>query len=129
MVYYAKPFPKAVGLSLLCGLLLDLMSSEFRFGIITLTAVATTLLLYAQKKHFFEDKPLAFSLFTAVISAVFFAIHLCLVYCLDRGAPITAALMVMPLLDGLYAFLWFTCPLKLYKYVKKRGWRKVDDPA
>lgn len=134
LTYYAKPFSKAVGISLFCGLLLDLFSSEFRFGVMTLSSVATTLLLYSQKKHFFEDKPLALSLFTMVISTAFFVVEICLVYLFDRDIPITLATfcidgIFMSAIDGLYAFLWFTCPLKLYKYLKKKGWRKIDDPA
>jgi len=30
-------------------------------------------------------------------------------------------LVLMPFLDGVYAFLWFTCPLSLILYFKKYG--------
>jgi hypothetical protein len=132
-VYYAKPFEKALRWAVLCGVIFDFMASEHRFGIMTLTAVVTTFLLYAQKKHFFEDKSLAFLLFSAATSATFFAIQFTLITLLDKGLHMTAwrfclDLAVMALLDGLFAFLWFTCPIKWYKQVKKR-WKRKDDPA
>lgn len=132
-VYYAKPFEKAIKWAVLCGVILDLVASQYRFGIMTLAAVATTFLLYAQKKHFFEDKSLAFVLFSAATSAVFFTLQCTLALLLDKGVPMTAGrfcfdLVFMSLVDGAFAFLWFTCPIKWYKYIKKR-WKKVDDPT
>ncbi len=128
LAYYTAPFSKSLWISLGCGVILDLISSEFRFGLMTLTWALTTLLVYKQKKHFFEDKPLALSLFTAVIAAVSTTLELTTIYLFDRGLSISFAsacidTLLMSAVDGLYAFLWFTCPLKLYKYIKKVGWR------
>ncbi len=126
MVYYVSPFSKALWISVGCGYLLDLISSEFRFGIYSLTWVLTTLVLFSQKKHFFEDKPVAFSIFTGVISAVSTALQIVLIHLFDRGIPFSILdVIVMPIIDGMYAFLWFTCPLRLYTYIKKIGWRNV----
>jgi len=92
--------------------------------------VLTTLVLYPQKRHFFEDKPLALSIFTAIISSVLTILQFILVHLFDRGLPfsiLTALtdIVLMPIVDGLYAFLWFTCPIKLYIYTKKVGWRNL----
>ena len=70
IVFYVAPFSKALWISCGCGLILDLLSSEFHFGVHALTWIATTALLFHQKRHFFEEKPVAFSIFTAVISSV-----------------------------------------------------------
>ena len=130
LAYYTAPLSRSLWISLGCGVILDLISSEFRFGLLTLTWVVTTLLIYKQKKHFFEDKPLALSLFTAVIAAVSTAVQLTLISCFDRGLPVSflsscTDTLLMSAVDGLYAFLWFTCPLKLYKYIKRVGWRRL----
>ncbi len=130
LTYHATTLSKALWISLACGLILDLISSEFRFGLSTLTFVLATLLLYAQKKHFFEDKPVALSLFTAAIAAVLTLLQFILVHLFDRGIPFSALTIVtdvifMSVVDGLYAFLWFTCPMRLYIYIKKVGWKKL----
>jgi hypothetical protein len=48
----------------------------------------------------------------------------------DRGISFSALSfltdgIVLPLLDGVYGFLWFTCPMRLYIYIKKVGWKAV----
>ena len=130
LTYYAATLSKALWISVGCGLILDLISSEFRFGLYTLTFVLATLLLYSQKRHFFEDKPLAFSLFASVIAAVLTFLQFILVHLFDRGVPYSALtlftdVILMPAVDGLYAFLWFTCPIRLYIYIKKVGWKNL----
>ena len=124
-VFHRVRFYKALWISFFCGLLLDLFSSQFRFGLFAFSHVATTFLFYKQKKHFFEDKALSLSLFTAFLSA-FLSLFLFLL-CI-RNEQITASFstffssfIVMPCLDALYAFFWFTCPISLYAYFKKHG--------
>src|ERR1700722_1061302 len=70
LLYNKCSFIKALWISSLCGLVIDLLSSEFRFGIHALNCCLTTLLLYKQKRHFVEDRSLALSLFTVLISIV-----------------------------------------------------------
>ena len=128
LVYHAATLSKSLWLSLICGVILDLISSEFRFGIYTLSCVIATLLLYAQKRHFFEDKPLALSLFSSAIAAVLIFQQFIFIHLFDRGIPFSAATafvdgILMSAVDGLYAFLWFTCPMRLYIYIRKVGWK------
>ena len=130
LTYHASTLSKSLWLSLACGVVLDLISSEFKFGLHSLTFVLATLILYAHKRHFFEDKPLALSIFTALISGVLTLLQFVLVHLFDRGLPfsILTALtdvVLMSAVDGLYAFLWFTCPIKLYIYIKKVGWKNL----
>jgi len=130
LCYHASTLSKSLWLSLLCGLILDLISSEFKFGLYTLTFVLATLLLYAQKRHFFEDKPLALSIFTSIIAAALTLLQFVLIHLFDRGISFSALTFVtdvifMSLVDGLYAFLWFTCPMRLYIYIKKVGWKNL----
>jgi rod shape-determining protein MreD len=118
--YYRLSFPGALWAALGTGLLFDLMTSEMRFGFYALNFLLVTIIFYHQKKHFFEDKSVAFSLYTALISLgstlLLFPFH-----DLSFSLPsLFSDLIVMPLLDGVYAFLWFTTPAKLYNYLKKR---------
>jgi len=130
LTYHAATLSKSLWMALLCGVILDLISSEFKFGIYTLTLVLATLILYAQKRHFFEDKPLALSLFTAIISGVLTLLQFVLVHLFDRGIPFSSLtaltdVIFMSVVDGLYAFLWFTCPMRLYIYTKKVGLKNL----
>jgi rod shape-determining protein MreD len=130
IVFYAAPFSKALWISCGCGLILDLLSSEFHFGLHALTLIATTALLFHQKRHFFEEKPIALSIFTAVISCVATLLQLIFVPLFDRGITFSTLsfltdAIALSLLDGLYGFLWFTCPMRLYIYIKKKGWKAL----
>lgn len=129
--YYRLSFVKALWLSFGCGLLLDLLSSELRFGLYALASTIITAVFYRQKRHFFEDKALAYSAFSALISLALTAFLLFLTDLKLHIAAVITNLLLMPAIDGLYAFLWFTCPLKLYIYIQKTGWknlfRKADE--
>jgi len=136
--YYRLTYPKALWLSFACGLLLDLLSSS-HFGLTALSFTAASAVLYFQKRHFFEDKPVAFSLFASVISACITLTHLFALYLFDKAIPLTGKsflteIIAMPALDGVFAFLWFTCPMRLYTYIQKVGIkglfkRKEEDEA
>lgn len=128
LLYNRCQFVGALWIASLCGLVIDLLSSEFRFGIHALNYGLTTLLLYKQKRHFVEDKPLALSLFTILISLVSTLWQLLLISIFDRALPLSGKLLftdlvLMPLADALYAFLWFSCPMLLFLHIKKKGWR------
>jgi rod shape-determining protein MreD len=127
LLYNQTSFVKSLWLASLCGLAIDLLCSEFRLGIHALNYCLTTLLLYKQKRHFFEDKPLALSLFTVPISIVSTLLQVFLISIFDHALPLSGKLlvtdlMIMPLADAIYAFLWFTCPMMLFIHIKKVGW-------
>ncbi len=136
--YYRLSYPKALWLSYLCGFILDLCSSS-RLGLISLSFVLASALLYFQKRHFFEDKPSALALFSASVAAALALTELFLLYLFDKSLPLSGAsftteVVLMPLSCGLYAFLWFTCPMRLYTYIQKTGLKglfrkkKKDEP-
>jgi hypothetical protein len=127
IIYHRVNFIKALWISLVCGLILDVFSSQFRFGLFSLNTCLTTLFLYSQKRHFFEDKPIALSLFSAFLSC-FQSLCLLVVSSLfDKQFSISLSillsdLVIMPFLDAIYAFIWFTCPMKIYQYIQRYGW-------
>ncbi len=128
LLYNRASFLPALWIATLSGLIIDLLSSEFRLGIYALNYCLTTILLYKQKRHFFEDKPLAVSLFTFFISIVSTLLQLLLISMFDRALPMSLKLLItdlliMPLADAVYAFLGLSCPMLLFAYIKKKGWR------
>lgn len=130
LLYNKTSFVKSLWIASLCGVIVDLLCSELRLGVHALNYCGTTLLLYKQKKHFFEDKALALSLFTLIISIISTALQFFLLSIFGQGLPLSAKLLIadfliMPLADATYAFLWFTCPMRLYAYIKKVGWRTL----
>ncbi len=130
LVFNRSSFKASLWIASLCGLIVDLLSSEFHLGIHALNYCLTALILFHQKKHFFEDKPLALSLFTLLISAVSSLLQLLLISLFDRALPfsgklIVADLFIMPLFDAVYAFVWFCCPMMLYLHIKKVGWKSI----
>lgn len=127
-LYNKTNFIKSLWIASLCGLVIDLLSTEFHFGIHAINYCLTTLLFYHQKRHFFEDKPLALSLFAGLISIVSTLLQFFLVCVFDHALPLSKKLLltdliVMPCADAIYAFLWFICPMKLFIHIKKIGWR------
>lgn len=128
ILYNKANFIKSLWIASLCGLAIDLLSSEFHLGVHALNYCLTTLTLYKQKRHFFEDKPLALSLFTVIISITSTILQYFLICIFDHALPLSKKLavtdlIIMPLADAAYAFLWFFCPIRFYIYIKKIGWR------
>jgi rod shape-determining protein MreD len=128
LLYNNTSFIKSLWIASLCGLIIDLLSSEFRFGVHALNYCLTTLLLFKQKKHFVEDKALALSLFTVIVSVVSTLLQFFLISIFDRALPfsgklIITDLIIMPIADAAYAFIWFTCPMKLFAHIRKIGWK------
>ncbi len=129
ILFHRVSFSKALWISFFCGLLIDCLSSQLRFGLFALSHVFVSVLLYREKRHFFEEKALALSLFATLISAFLSLFFMLFSYWSEAIEwSITLALsdlVLMPFLDGVYAFLWFTCPLSLILYFKKHGLRHL----
>ena len=124
LCFYRVSFKKALWLSFFSGLLMDIFSSQFKFGLFAFDHVLITTFLYAQKRHFFEDKVIAFSLYTALVSCLLSFFLLILSSLSDKQITITFPVLLsdiifMPFLDALYAFFWFICPASLYSFSKK----------
>ena len=136
ILFHRVAFSKALWISFFCGLLLDCLSSQLRFGLFALSHVLVSFLLYREKRHFFEEKALALSLYTILISAFLSLFFMLFAYWSQEIewsiSLVFSDLVLMPFLDGIYAFFWFTCPLSLILYFKKYGLRhlipKEDEP-
>lgn len=117
----------ALWLALGVGLIMDLFTSEFRFGFFALSYSLAVFLTYGQRRHFFEEKWLSLALLTLIFSFFCTLIQWALISACRQAIPISwhwigSDLIAMPLLDAFYAFIWFTCPLKCIHMIKK--WRR-----
>lgn len=133
ITFHRTSLYRSLWTSLFCGLILDCFSSQFPFGWYACIHALGAFFLFRQKRHFFEDKPFALSFYSALLSS-FFSLSLLLGAFWHQEIPMTFSLLLsdlvlMPFLDALYAFLWFTCPLSLIAYLKKRGIKKWLSPS
>ena len=110
----------------LCGLILDLLGSH-RLGAHMLAFSAATLILYGQKRHFYEEKPLALCLFTWLLSVILTILLFFFTFLSASPAMRLEWLLIdfimMPSFDALYAFIYFSCPMIMYTYIQKIGLR------
>jgi len=117
--YYRISLLQALWISCGAGLILDFLSTP-HFGLMALNYTLTTLILFPQKRHFFEDKPFTLSVFTALFSLLSTLLHLFLFYTFETH-PVSFTLslwtdlLFMPCIDGVYAFLCFYCPMRGYE--------------
>jgi hypothetical protein len=123
-LFYKVPFSKALWISFLIGFILDLLSSQFRFGLLSLTHVLVTLFFYRQKKHFFEDKPFGICLYSALLSmgsSAFLLLFAGWDHQISVSLPLIASdLILMPFVDGFYAFFWFIFPFSAFSFCRQR---------
>lgn len=104
------------------GLTLDLLSSNIRFGLYAVSFLATGLVIFKLKNLFYEEKPLALAVFSSMVAFIFTLIELFLISSFGRPPPFTFKalsfdLLILPLVDGIFSFFWFSLPLKLYTWL------------
>jgi rod shape-determining protein MreD len=121
----STPLTGALWWAACSGLLLDLLSADFPLGFHALILVGTTALLYPRGKYFIEDKLASLALFSTLFSAIATIFNLALLFFFEKKIPLSwngifSDILLMPFIDGLYAFVWFTLPLKGIERCKKR---------
>lgn len=129
ITFQRMPFLKSVWISVLCGLFLDTFSSQHHYGMHAICFVLAAPICYPHKRHFFEEKPLALSLYTSLISSIYALILMTVVTIVNKQFPITIELILSegiltPILDALYALLCFTLPMRMYLYIQSGKWKE-----
>ena len=124
--YYRLPFILCLWVSISCGLVLDILSSNHMFGMHALNYCISTLLIYGRKQNFYEDSISTIPVLTAFFSATSTLLQLGLLYTLGSNFAITLEWIVtdvilMTLLDSIYAFSCFTLPFILLNMRPKRS--------
>ncbi|MCP5491804.1 MAG: rod shape-determining protein MreD [Chlamydiales bacterium] len=103
-----------------CGMIIDLLSSNVQLGTHALSYILVTLLLFRVRRHFFAHKPIAL----AILSSAFSLLSTLFLLIACKNMPITfksllSDLIIMPGIDGIYAFLGYTCPIIIYRHLRK----------
>ncbi len=116
--------------ALFCGLIIDLLSASSPFGLYAINYVATVWLLFPRRQNFFEDKLSTLPLMTSFFSFLSTALLAILAFIFGHKVGyswkwIGIDLITLSILDGVYAFLWYTLPLHLLKVIK-RGKREEE---
>lgn len=110
--------------AILAGAFVDLLS-DHPFGLHAIAFATTSFLLLRFRKHFFFDRPLHLSLFSALISELLTLLQLFLLFLFDRRVPFSGKwvlgdLLAMPIVDGFYALIWFAGPLALFEKLRRQ---------
>lgn len=124
--FYHKSYSSTLWISLCCGLILDLLSAPLRFGLYALNYTLTSGLLYSKKQHFFEDELSTLPILTFLFSVLSTLIQVGLLYIFDASLRlswnwVSTDLLIMPSLDGVYAFICFNLPILLFGKTRRKG--------
>jgi rod shape-determining protein MreD len=127
-LFYRTSIISILWISAILGLIQDLLSSNF-FGFNTLCYTLTTMTLY-KGKRFFNEKPVNLSIFTAVYSIIFSIFSPILFFIFDKKINLSIKclgtdLIMYPILDGIYAFLFFSIPIIILEKITKYGFKNL----
>lgn len=123
--YYFFSFSACLLFSLGCGLFIDLLSIQMQVGSHSFVFFITTCFLYEQKKRFFSEKITTIPLLTFLFSSLSTFVLFCfsrLLYSSFRISfqSLLTDVFLLPLLDALFAFLFFVFPLRQIQRVGKK---------
>ena len=124
-IFLNKPFGFAMRCSLLCGLAIGLFSTAYPLGFYGILYAMALLLIVPFKNFFFSDRMLSLTIYTALFSFFVTLLEFVILTIFFDGLAfswrgILSEFIIMPLLDGFYAFFWFTGPLYLIHIMKKK---------
>jgi rod shape-determining protein MreD len=119
--------PRVLWLSALAGCVVDLFS-DHPIGLHALNYTICASLLSRFRRHVSSSEPLHLSLFTGIYSFVSTILLLILLFLFDRRVPfdgkwIFTDIVGMPVMDAVYAFVWFAAPLALIEKLRRIGRR------
>ena len=112
---------KALGLSALAGVAMDLLS-DHPFGLHPISYALTAFFLFRFRNRFLSEKPLHLALFTILASLTASLSHLFFLFLFDRkveGDWRMADWVGRALFDGLYSMIWFSGPLALWAKIRQ----------
>lgn len=104
---------------------MDLLSSQQHLGLYALNYCLTLWMIYPQKRNFFEDRLSTLPVMTYLFSFLSTLIHLLLLDSFEKSLSLSwiwvgTDLLLMPLADAFYAFIWFTLPSLFMPRAPKR---------
>lgn len=116
----SSTFGKAMWMSCFSGIILDLISSN-NFGIHALNFTLITFFLYRYNR-FFNDRPINICFYTILASMTSTLIYFFLYFIFKNAFSISIKwiftdLLFMSIIDGIYAFIWFSCPIIVFQVI------------
>ncbi len=116
IVFYQKSLISSLWFAFGAGLILDLLSSHTHLGIFGADYLITTLLLYQRKRNFFSDSLSTLPIMTYLFAVTSTLVYLILIMLFENAAQLNfkwfyTDLIVMPVLDAVYACVIFIVPL------------------
>jgi len=126
ILFYQKPYTFCLWSALLCGLILDLLSFQTRLGLNALAYCLTTILLYGQTRNFFADRLSTLPIMTFFFSFLCTLLQGLLINIFDKEMIfswtwLVSDLLIMPLLDALFALMVFNVPMLFFRKRPRRG--------
>ena len=121
--FLSTTFISCLWLSCFGGFIIDILSST-HMGLNCLVYTLLTVIFYKQRRYFI-DSPANIALFTILISFFYMLLTFILLYVLDKGVRISSIsfltdFVVLPLLDGIYAVVFFVLPTKTIEVISKK---------
>ena len=126
-LFYRFSLITILWIATLLGFFQDLFSSSF-FGISAILYLLCCIILFREKR--FTDKPINLSLFTILFSLIYSIFNPILFFIFDKKINLSikwlaADLIIFPLLDGIYAFVFFAMPILLIENFTKFGFKNL----
>ena len=126
ILLYKRPLVNCLWGALICGLVIDLFSAYHHLGLYALNYTLTIALLYRQRRHFFADSPTTLPIMVYLFSVISTAIQIPLLFIFEHKLKINSIwirydLLLMPLLDAVYAFCFFVLPYWIFGKRRLRG--------
>ncbi|MBA2369631.1 MAG: mreD [Candidatus Protochlamydia sp.] len=114
LFYHFKKI-ECLWMAALCGLCIDLLSSQMALGFYALNYVLTVEFLYPYKKHYFPESLSTLAILSFMFAIISTLLQVFLFYCFGQSIILSWEwvkndLIQMPLWDALYAFLCFALP-------------------
>jgi rod shape-determining protein MreD len=111
--------------ALICGLVVDLFSSETRLGTYAINYCLTTLCLYRYRFHFFEDGFSTLPVLSFGFTCIFTLIQVAIFYLIDKPITLTVEwlindLIFFPTQAAIYSILAFSLPAWVLALMKRR---------
>lgn len=121
---YQKPLTSCLWLAILCGVILDLLSSYTHLGMTSLNYCLTLLIVYPQRRNFFADNLSTLPIMTTLFAVISTWIAGFLLYSLEMQNIfswhwIFSDVIGMSFADSFYAFLCFIVPAQ-FSFSRKR---------
>jgi hypothetical protein len=122
--YYQKSQLICLWLSLICGVILDIIIFSNRMGLWGVSYCVTTLWIYKYRMHFFGDRQSTLPIMTFFFALISTMIFWCLNYVFDKSfifslRPFLRELLLFPFLNAVFAYFMLMFPMRVYTSRRK----------